>query len=84
MKHIFPFQRGFLKAVRPIANRVSPVELPGDSYFANIQELFGKLNGIDTLLEDPNTTSVRRLPAARRAACPAPRAACAEWPVTGT
>ena len=59
MKHIFPFQRGFLKAVRPIANRVSPVELPTDNYFANIQELFGKLNGIDTLLEDPNTTSVR-------------------------
>jgi arsenite-transporting ATPase len=59
MKHIFPFQRGFLKAVRPIANRVSPVELPADSYFANIQELFGKLNGIDTLLEDPQTTSVR-------------------------
>ena len=59
MKHIFPFQRGFLKAVRPIANRVSPVELPTDSYFANIQELFGKLNGIDTLLEDPRTTSVR-------------------------
>ncbi len=28
MKHIFPFQRGILKAVRPIANRVSPVELP--------------------------------------------------------
>src|SRR6201997_2727805 len=59
MKHIFPFQRGFLKAVRPIANRVSPVELPTDSYFANIQDLFGKLNGIDDLLEDPNITSVR-------------------------
>ena len=59
MKHIFPFQRGLLKAVRPIANRVSPVELPTDSYFANIKDLFGKLNGIDTLLEDPNTTSVR-------------------------
>ena len=59
MKHIFPFQRGFLKAVRPLANRVSPVELPTDSYFANIQELFGRLNGIDTLLEDPHTTSVR-------------------------
>jgi len=28
MKHIFPFQRGILKAVRPLANRVSPVELP--------------------------------------------------------
>ena len=45
MKHIFPFQRGMLKAVRPIANRVSPVELPTDNYFANIQDLFGKLDG---------------------------------------
>ncbi len=59
MKHIFPFQRGILKAVRPIANRVSPVELPTDSYFANIQVLFGRLEGIGELLEDPKTTSVR-------------------------
>ena len=59
MKHIFPFQRGILKAVRPLANRVSPVELPGDSYFVNIQTLFAKLDGIGDLLEDPKTTSVR-------------------------
>jgi arsenite-transporting ATPase len=59
MKHVFPFQRSLLKAVRPIANRVSPVELPTDSYFANVQELFAKLEGIDELLEDPASTSVR-------------------------
>src|SRR5215472_7760097 len=59
MKHIFPFHRGLLKAVRPLANRVSPVELPADSYFANIAELFGKLDGIPELLEDARTTSVR-------------------------
>jgi arsenite-transporting ATPase len=59
MKHIFPFQRGILKAVRPIANRMSPVELPTDNYFANIQDLFGKLDGIGELLEDPRITSVR-------------------------
>jgi arsenite-transporting ATPase len=59
MKHIFPFQRGILKAVRPLANRVSPVELPTDSYFANIQDLFGKLDGIGELLENPKVTSVR-------------------------
>src|SRR5947209_3639095 len=58
MKHIFPFQRGILKAVRPLANRVSPVELPTDSYFANIQDLYGKLYGIGELLEDPKVTSV--------------------------
>jgi arsenite-transporting ATPase len=59
MKHIFPFQRSLLKAVRPIANRVSPVELPTDNYFANIQDLFGRLDGIGELLEDPQSTSVR-------------------------
>ena len=59
MKHIFPFQRSLLKAVRPIANKVSPFELPADSYFANIQDLFRRLEGIDDLLEDPRITSVR-------------------------
>jgi arsenite/tail-anchored protein-transporting ATPase len=59
MKHIFPFQRGLLKAVRPLANRVSPVELPPDTYFANIQDLFSRLDGIGELLEDPKITSVR-------------------------
>jgi len=59
MKHIFPFQRGILKAVRPVANRISPVELPTDSYFANIKDLFSRLEGIAELLEDSKTTSVR-------------------------
>src|SRR6202140_4629877 len=59
MKHVFPFQRGLLKAVRPVANRLSPVELPPDNYFANIQHLFGRLDGIADLLEDSKITSVR-------------------------
>src|SRR5215472_2108166 len=59
MKHIFPFQRNFLKAVRPIANRVAPFELPTDSYFLNIRDLFQKLEGVNEILEDPQLTSVR-------------------------
>ncbi|HXU22379.1 MAG TPA: TRC40/GET3/ArsA family transport-energizing ATPase [Verrucomicrobiae bacterium] len=59
MKHIFPFQRNLLKAVRPIANRVAPFELPTDNYFVNIRNLFEKLEGVDDLMEDPKTTSVR-------------------------
>src|SRR4051794_1659204 len=59
MKHIFPLQRGILKAVRPIASRVSPVELPPDTYFGNIKDLFNRLDGIGELLEDPKITSVR-------------------------
>jgi arsenite/tail-anchored protein-transporting ATPase len=59
MKHIFPFQRNLLKAVRPIANRVAPFELPPDSYFGNIRLLFERLEGIGEIMEDPRTTSVR-------------------------
>jgi len=59
MKHIFPFQRNLLKAVRPIANRVAPFELPTDSYFANVRALFEKLEGVNEIMEDPKITSVR-------------------------
>jgi arsenite/tail-anchored protein-transporting ATPase len=59
MKHIFPFQRKLLKTFRPLANKVSPVELPPDAYFSNIFELFQRIEGFDELLEDPNRTSVR-------------------------
>lgn len=59
MKHIFPVQRRVVKAVRPLANRVSPVALPPDRYFANILDLAQRLDGVDRLLEDPAVTSVR-------------------------
>ena len=59
MQHIFPIQRGVLKAVRPIANRMAPFELPPDSYFGSIKELFSRIDGIDEVLEDPRVTSVR-------------------------
>src|SRR3974377_1107550 len=59
MKHIFPFQRNLIKAVRPLANRVTPFELPTDSYFLNIRDLFDKLEGVDEKLEGPHVTSVR-------------------------
>jgi len=59
MKHVFGMERSLLKTIRPIANRFSPVELPPDSYFQNIADLFQKIEGIDAVLEDASTTSVR-------------------------
>jgi len=59
MKHIFSYQRTLIRAVRPIANRVGPIELPPDRYFENIHSLFEKLEGVDAILEDPQITSVR-------------------------
>jgi arsenite/tail-anchored protein-transporting ATPase len=66
MKHVFTFERRLLKAVRPLANRLAPVEMPPDSYFDNIQDLFGKIEGIDTVLEDSKSTSVRLVTNAER------------------
>jgi len=59
MAHVFPIQRGLLRAVRPIANRVAPFELPPDSYFASVKDLFDRIEGIDELLANPHVTSVR-------------------------
>jgi arsenite-transporting ATPase len=59
MKHIFSFQRSLLKAVRPLANKLAPMDLPSDSYFGNIEKLFRRLTGIQEALEDPAITSVR-------------------------
>ena len=59
VKHIFTFQRSIMKAVRPIVNKLGPIEAPPDSYFGNIQSLFKKVQGIDVVLEDPAITSVR-------------------------
>jgi arsenite/tail-anchored protein-transporting ATPase len=35
---------------------VAPFELPADSYFLNIRDLFGKLEGVNEIMEDPQTT----------------------------
>jgi arsenite-transporting ATPase len=59
MKHVFKLERSIFKAVRPLANRMAPIELPPDSYFRNIEGLFEKIEGIDAVLEDATITSVR-------------------------
>ena len=59
MKHVFPMQRGLIKAFWPIAPNTCPrwrcrriVTSP------NVQELFSKLDGVGEVLEDPQVTSV--------------------------
>jgi arsenite/tail-anchored protein-transporting ATPase len=59
MKHVFSFERKLFRAIRPVANRVAPVALPDDKYFQNIRDLFSKVEGIDSVLEDAAITSVR-------------------------
>lgn len=54
--------RQLSKLIRPLAMRFSESAeqfLPTDQYFAALSELFEKLDGVDQLLRDPKTTSVR-------------------------
>jgi arsenite-transporting ATPase len=54
--------RQFAKFIRPFASRISEtakLSIPSDDYFAALLALFEKLKGVDELLRDPKTTTVR-------------------------
>jgi arsenite-transporting ATPase len=59
MKKLFRIERSFLKVARPVAEKMTSVPLPPERYFDNIQALAEKLDGVDALLKDPMTTTVR-------------------------
>jgi arsenite/tail-anchored protein-transporting ATPase len=59
MTKLFRIQRNILKVARPVAKKVANVPLPPDRYFDNVQALAAKLDGVDALLKDPKTTTVR-------------------------
>lgn len=59
MEKIFRMERNLVKLVRPLAKRIYDVPLPGDDYFSAIEDLFERLKGVDQLLTDARTTSVR-------------------------
>ena len=59
MSKIFKVERRVARMMRPMLNTFTSVPLPEESYFHNLQELHGKLEGIDKLLADPRVTTVR-------------------------
>ena len=59
MKKVFRLERKIFGYVRPVARRMVDIPLPEDEYFANIESLYTRLKGVDQLLTDPKTTSVR-------------------------
>jgi arsenite/tail-anchored protein-transporting ATPase len=59
MKKVFKLERTLMKVGRPIAKKLSDIPLPEDAYFASLQDLFQKLEGVDQVLLDRNVTSVR-------------------------
>jgi arsenite-transporting ATPase len=59
MRKIFRLERRVVAYVRPVARRFMDVPLPEDGYFADIERLYQRLQGIDGILTDPAITSVR-------------------------
>jgi arsenite-transporting ATPase len=59
MKKVFRLERKLFGYVRPVAKKLTDVPLPEDEYFAAIERLFQRLQGVDGLLTDPEVTSVR-------------------------
>ena len=59
MKKLFRIERSLLRVARPVAEKVSDVPLPPDRYFDNVESLARKLDGVDALLKNPKTTTVR-------------------------
>ena len=59
MRKIFRLERRVVAYVRPVARRFMDVPLPEDAYFADIERLYQRLQGIDRILTDPAITSVR-------------------------
>jgi arsenite-transporting ATPase len=56
---IFRMEKALAKYVGPIARRVYDVPVPGEEYFDAIERLFERLRGVDRILTDVATTSVR-------------------------
>lgn len=59
MKKLFKIERNLFRVSRPVLRHVSPVPLPGEDYFDNLERLYSRLEGVDALLHDPAVTTVR-------------------------
>ncbi len=59
MHKLFGIERNVMRVARPVIKRLTAIPLPDDSYFAAIERLFGRLEGIEKVLVDPTMTSVR-------------------------
>ncbi len=59
MQKLFGLERNVMKVARPLVRRLATIPLPDDSYFAAIERLFARLEGIEKILVDPQITAVR-------------------------
>jgi arsenite-transporting ATPase len=56
---IFPIQRTVVRTVRPVAKRVTDLPLPSDDVFGAVKELYGQMETMGPILQDPKRSSIR-------------------------
>ncbi|SNS95046.1 MULTISPECIES: ArsA family ATPase [unclassified Azospirillum] len=55
----FNVDRNIVRFAGPIAKRFTDYKLPDEKYFTAMMQLFERITGVDKMLVDPETTSVR-------------------------
>jgi arsenite-transporting ATPase len=56
---IFPIQRTVVRTVRPVAQRMTDMPIPGDDVFAAVERVHQQMEGLGPLLQDPSRSSIR-------------------------
>ncbi|MDQ7082884.1 MAG: ArsA-related P-loop ATPase [Aquificota bacterium] len=59
MNKVFKTERLVMRVARPVVGRLTDVPLPDEAYFKALENFYEKLKGVDEILVDPETTSVR-------------------------
>lgn len=59
LEKVFPWERRLLSAARPIARGLLDIPLPSDAVFDDVQRLVENLVGMNAILRDRSSTSVR-------------------------
>lgn len=59
LERIFPLERTVAKVIRPVLRPLTDFPLPGDEIFSSVETLLRKLDGMQNILANPKTSTVR-------------------------
>jgi len=59
IQKLFPIERKVMKVIKPVAERIVPFPLPAEDVYNSVELLYKKLDGLNRIMLDNKTTSVR-------------------------
>jgi len=59
MERFFPIERRLMKTIRPVAEKVAPFPLPSEDVHDSVEQLYGKVSKMKSILTNPKESSVR-------------------------